>query len=245
MQIETALKDFARRFNNNEFIISDPVQFPHRYQSKTDIEISAFVAAWMAYGNRKAFIKVLETIHNEFNSSPVSYIMNKGYLHHRDNASPLYRFYKRNDFYCLCNVLNDIYSKNANMEDDVRKYVKDINFQSVLLYFCERFSLVNGIPQNTLSACKRLCMLLRWLVRKDGIVDLGIWNILTPKDLIIPVDTHVYQTARSLGITDRKSVDMRTAVEITNFLVKIFPDDPVLGDFSLYGAGVNAALKKQ
>ncbi|MBP1646465.1 MAG: hypothetical protein H6Q16_2043 [Bacteroidetes bacterium] len=104
----------------------------------------------------------------------------------------------------------------------------------VIEIIIEIFKDVTGIPINTKSACKRLCMLLRWLVRNDKIVDLGIWTILKSEDLIIPVDTHVHQQALSLNLTKSKQVN-----EITAKLKEVFPQDPTLSDFSLFGYGVN------
>ena len=104
------------------------------------------------------------------------------------------------------------------------------------------FCNVNGIADARLgSPCKRLWFFLRWMVRRDGIVDLGIWRQLSPADLIIPLDTHVYHQAREMGITSRRSADIKTAREITDFFRQIFPSDPALGDFALFGYGVDSA----
>ncbi|MDR1726260.1 MAG: TIGR02757 family protein [Bacteroidales bacterium] len=237
-EIKKKLFDYVAAYHTASFITDDPVQFPHRYVNKTDIEISAFIASWLAYGNRKSFIKVLNIIHKDFIPSPTDYIKSKHYQHYENDFSSLYRFYKKNDFFSLCSVLSDIYSNNQSMEDDIKKYINEKTFENVLKYFNIKFQNVNGIPKDNKSACKRLCMLLRWLVRKEGDVDLGIWNILTPSQLIIPVDTHVYQVAKNLNITNRNVVDMKTAEQITKFLLQIFPNDPCLGDFALFGFGV-------
>ncbi|MDR1847662.1 MAG: TIGR02757 family protein [Bacteroidales bacterium] len=233
------LNEYAQRYNVKEFIFEDPIQFPHRYKNKCDIEISAFISAWLAYGSRKAFLQVLEKLHQDFIPSPHEYILNRTYLPYKDDFTSLYRFYKRNDFYVLCQTLNDIYTQSNDMEEDIAKTLQQNDFENVLAYFNRRFAAVNGIPKDTKSACKRLCMLLRWLIRNDGIVDLGLWHILSPSQLIVPVDTHVYQTACSLQITNRKIADMICAREITEYLRQIFPDDPCKGDFALYGYGIN------
>ncbi|MDR0790412.1 MAG: TIGR02757 family protein [Bacteroidales bacterium] len=230
---------YAKQYNTPLFIAEDPVQFPHRYEQKTDIEISAFVSAWLAYGNRRSFLQVLDVLHREFALSPTKYILNQSFRHFKDDFSPLYRFYKKNDFYALCLRLNEIYTQSGDMEQDIAKRLKENSFNGVLGYFNERFADVNGIPKDTKSACKRLCMLLRWLIRDDGIVDLGIWTILQPSQLVIPLDTHVFQTARQLAIVNRRSADMVAAVEITDYLRQIFPADPSIGDFALYGLGIN------
>ena len=235
---------YAKRYNTPLFIAQDPIRFAHRYKKKTDIEISAFISAWLAYGNRTSFLQVLETLHREMVPSPTSYILDQSFRGFKDDHSPLYRFYKRHDFYELCLRLYDIYIQSDDMEHDISKTIKEKEFNDVLRYFNERFADVKGIPKDGKSACKRLCMLLRWMIRHDGIVDLGIWTILQPSQLIIPLDTHVFQTAQRLEIVNRRSADMVAAVEITNYLRRIFPCDPSLGDFALYGFGIDKAKKE-
>lgn len=100
------------------------------------------------------------------------------------------------------------------------------------------FDNITGFTKNDKSACKRLNMLLRWMVRKNSPVDLGLWDI-NPSKLIIPVDTHVRRMALELGLTKRKQADMKTAIEITNAMREIWPDDPAKGDFALFGYGIN------
>ncbi|MDD2488597.1 MAG: TIGR02757 family protein [Bacteroidales bacterium] len=242
--------EYADKYNIKEFIDSDPIQFPSQYKNKKDIEISAFISSWLAYGNRKAILKTLEDLHKEFinkdYSSPYFYIKERGFEKYKDSSKSLYRFYKYNDFYNLCQVLYYIYieQENNSLEDKIIKELKndnssETNCLEVIDIIIHIFKEVEGIPINNKSACKRLCMLMRWLVRNDNIVDLGIWTILKPQDLIIPVDTHVHQQALKLGLTKSKQANMKTALEITSNLKAIFPLDPTLADFSLFGYGVN------
>ncbi|MCK9163863.1 MAG: TIGR02757 family protein [Bacteroidales bacterium] len=242
--------EYANKYNIKEFIESDPIQFPHKYQNKMDIEISAFISSWLAYGNRKAILKTLENIHKEFNNqlylSPYNYIKERGFEKYKNDTKSLYRFYKNSDFYNLCQVLFQIYivEENKSLEEKIER---EMNLKTcsnnpcldVIDAIINIFKEVEGIPINNKSACKRLCMLLRWLVRDDNIVDLGIWTIIKPKDLTIPVDTHVHRQALRLGLTSSKQANMKTAIEITNNLKTIFPTDPTLADFSLFGYGVN------
>lgn len=249
------LIDYAKTYNTKDFIETDPIRFPHQYSKKQDIEISSFISSWLAYGNRKAILQTLNTIHQEINinylNSPFEYIKQRGFEKHKNNNQSLYRFYKHNDYYNLCNTLHKIYiqEKNNTFEE---KIGKELNLKSseqeskiqnpclnVIEIIIEIFKEVEGIPINTKSACKRLCMMLRWLVRNDNIVDLGIWIILKPEDLIIPVDTHVHQQALLLNLTKSKQANMQTALEITAKLKEVFPEDPTLCDFSLFGYGVN------
>ena len=104
---------------------------------------------------------------------------------------------------------------------------------------CSEFEGVNGIPvAGSTSANKRLYMFLRWMVRKGSPVDFGIWNRVSPTQLLVPVDTHVYTVARSLGLTSRRSADLKTSIEITGKMIEIWPEDPARGDFALYGSQV-------
>lgn len=126
------------------------------------------------------------------------------------------------------------------MEDKLLSIQKEYtSCISLLEALISLFPNQKGIPLNTTSACKRLCLLLRWLIRKDSIVDLGIWNLLPQSELLIPLDTHVFRMAKELNLTNRKQADMKTAVEISNKLKEVFPDDPTLGDFALFGYGID------
>jgi uncharacterized protein (TIGR02757 family) len=121
----------------------------------------------------------------------------------------------------------------------INKQREDITFIDVLNGLISLFIGVKGVPQDTSSACKRLCMFLRWLVRDDGIVDLGLWHIIDKKDLIIPLDTHVFQIATRLNIINKKTSNFHTAQEITNKMKEVFDTDPTKADFALFGFGVN------
>ena len=236
------LNKLAEQYHNKDFIKSDPVQFPHLYSKKTDVEISAFISSWIAYGSRVQIIKTLNKIHQEFLESPTNYIKEKKYQHYQNQEQCLYRFYQEKDFFQLCESLHTIYFEEnfPSLEDKVQSLIFDKpNALNVLEALTKIFPNQKGIPQNTKSACKRLCLFLRWMVRKNSEVDFGIWNILQEKDLIIPLDTHVFRISKQLGLTNRKQADMLSAIQITEGLKAYFPDDPLLGDYALFGYGVN------
>ena len=239
------LNKLAQEYHNSDFIKSDPVQFPHLYKKKTDIEISAFISSWIAYGSRTQIIKTLNKIHQDFNGNPTDYIKERKYSIFENNEGCLYRFYKNKDFFQLCETLHQILfdasKPYASMEDKIKDSLKTNTPTAldVLEAIIQTFPNQNGIPQNTKSACKRLCLFLRWMVRKDSPVDFGIWNILPLEELIIPLDTHVFRISKELLLTTRKQADMQTAIQITQNLKKTFPKDPLLGDYALFGYGVN------
>ncbi len=228
------IRQLAEKYNVAEFIKNDPVQFPHRYSEKRDIEVSAMITQWISYGNRKAIVETGNKLDALFCGTPYNYIMGGQWQKFKDDKSSLYRFYKWNDFYLLCSALYHVYKEYDSLEDAINPECD----YSVELY--RLFSSVNGIPDPSAgSASKRIWMMLRWLVRRDGIVDLGIWRKLSPDRLLIPVDVHVLQEAQKLGLTQRKSASILVAKEITEFMASVFPGDPVKGDFALFGLGVD------
>lgn len=237
------LKLSAERYETTDFITSDPIQFPHRYTDRRDIEVSAFISAWMAYGSRKVFLKVLDRMHCNMDRTggPYRYITSGAYT--TDYTCPddcLYRFYRQSDYLELCHRLTELYLQYGSIED---LFDPSAELSDNICAICRFFDGTNGIPvPGSPSANKRLYMLLRWMVRKNSPVDFGIWNNILPYQLIIPLDTHVYQTAVSLGITSRGNADLKTATEITSAMAEIWPDDPARGDFALYGMGIDHKL---
>lgn len=239
---------WADKYESIDFIKDDPIQIPHRYDSKVNIEISAFVTSWISWGSRKQIIKMADFIDKEiFNEEPYHYIMgnNTGIdnvpLWHvyKDSKECFYRTFTYNDFSLVCERLYKIYSYHQDMETAILDNAEGQKAEA-LKELQLLFGDINGLPDiYSKSACKRLCMFLRWMCRKDSPVDFGIWSICKPKDLIIPLDTHVHKQSLKLGITTRKTPDLQTAIEITNYFAGIFLDDPAKGDFALFGYSVN------
>ena len=243
--MDTTLKErlaaLAARYNTPEFIPTDPVQFPHRYADKRDIEISAFVTAWISWGNRKQIIKTAEKIDTEiFDGHPFKYLMNCDWRRYNGDTSCFYRTVRYHDFFLLMQRMHSIYTCHPDLEAAVVHELEIRNEKLELAYALSTlFCGINGIADARKgSSCKRLWFFLRWMVRRDGIVDFGIWRTIDPADLIIPLDTHVYNMARAMALTTRRTADARTAREITDQLRQVFPHDPVLGDFALFGYGI-------
>lgn len=242
------LKRWAEQYETADFINADPVQIPHRYDSRLNIEISAFVTAWIAWGNRKQIIKKADFIDREiFKGEPYYYIVGNTverenrpeWEQYKGSTDCLYRTFTFGDFHDLCARLYDVYTSAENMEAAIKK-AHETNGETALATLQSLFGSVNGIPDfETQSACKRLCLFLRWMCRKGSPVDFGLWDVCDPRNLIIPLDTHVHKQAIRLGLTKRRTPDLRTAIEITDRFAEVFPDDPAKGDFSLFGYGVN------
>lgn len=240
------LKRWAEQYETADFVKNDPVQIPHRYDSRVNIEISAFVTAWIAWGNRKQIIKKADFIDREmFHGAPYHYIVGTDtqgaapeWKQYKGSTESFYRTFTFADFHDLCARLFHVYTNWESMEAAI-KYSNDINGEPSLQTLFSLFGSVNGIPDgSTSTACKRLCLFLRWMCRKGSPVDFGLWTVCEPRNLIIPLDTHVHKQAIRLGLTTRTS-DLRTAIEITDRFAEIFPDDPTKGDFALFGYGVN------
>lgn len=236
------LDTLVRKFETVDFIKDDPVQFPHRFELKQDIEISGFISAAFAYGGRKKIIENLEYIHTTMDVNPYEFILNfdidrecalfKGFC---------YRFHKEDDVLNLLSQLKKIYTRFESLEAAfVKGYSdEDKNIKNALINFVELFGDNKLIPSPKHgSACKRLNLFLKWMTR-EGPVDLGAWDKIPKNKLIIPLDTHVSKISRMWGLAERKNDDWRTAEEITDNLKLFDADDPVKYDFAIFGAGVH------
>ena len=229
----------ADQYEKKDFIKDDPIRFPHevanRGGSRRDIEISAILSSWLAYGNRKQFCSRLEALHDMMGYKPYEYLNSYSWKIFKDCYETMYRFNTYHDLYMLFDNLRIYY---------LQRY-KLFSLGDVLLWsddpvkkFIEMFDNVKGFPKNNKSACKRMNMLFRWMSRQYSPVDFGLWD-LDPAKLIIPVDTHVHRMALDLGLTKRRQADMKTALEITDAMREIWPEDPAKGDFALFGFGIN------
>ncbi len=247
-EIKDLLDYEATRINHIDFIADDPVQFPRRFERLQDIEIAALLSATIAWGNRKMICnncnKMLELMDNQ----PYNYVMDKGYEELPDMN--IHRtFFSRNLRYFL-RGLNQIYTKYDSLHDFAKaiainksafpswKLVEEMNKVFVDANNGEKDSrCLPGNLENT--ALKRINMALRWLVRNDGIVDMGVWNVITPAQLYIPLDVHVGNVSRDLGLLTRKGNDRKATIELTHELRKMRPEDPVWYDYALFGIGIN------
>lgn len=237
------LREWAKEYNTAAFIKDDPVQFPHRFTEKRDIEISAFLTAWISYGRRASILRKAEELHRMMGTSPYAFIRSGETsfepLRNRPavRRDSFYRFYTYSDLHLLCCRLKEIYDTYDSLEDAMAAGP----CEDPILRLRQLFPDIPGIPVlGGTSACKRLAMFLRWMARTDGIVDLGIWRTAVhPRQLLIPLDTHVHQISLRLGLTTQKAATLRTAREITAALTDVFPDDPCLGDFALFGYDIN------
>lgn len=244
MITKTKLDKLAEKYESPDFIKDDPVQFVHRYKSKKDIEIAGFIASLLAYGSRSQFIKKLNFLFDNIaQNEPLNFIQNfeNGMI-----GDFNYRFGKPNDFISIFEIMKALYNTTEGLEELFAHGFKQGKiFETVVDYFYARANKNIGQgfyhmipnPHNN-GAMKRMCMYLRWMVRKSC-VDVGIWDFMKPSELYIPLDVHVARISREMGLLKRNSNDFKAVIELTNKLKEFCPQDPVKYDFAMFGYGVN------
>ncbi len=247
--LKTKLDILAGQYNVPSFAESDPVQFPRRFSDKRDIEIMSLLASTIAWGNRKMICRNVGRLVSLMEHAPYAYLMDRGYEELDPEANIHRTFFNRNLQHYLSG-LRLIYSTYGSLEDFAASTgVADDEYPAWRLAkgLNAKIAEANGVadsrclPQNLdVSALKRLNMALRWLVRDDGIVDLGVWKVLTPAQLYIPYDVHVQNTSRAFGLVERKAVDKRAVAELTGNLRLFDASDPVKYDFALFGLGIES-----
>lgn len=232
-QLATFLREQAVKFETASFIAADPVQFPHRYTDVHDIEVSAFIAQWLAYGNRKVFIRVLNSVHSIMDAAggPWHYVNGIEWTQYSGSEQILYRFNKWGDFATLCRRLHDFYAIHLSLQE-LAPDGHTLTFVNNLAVY------MNGVPGIPLpgskSANKRIWMFLRWMVRQNSVVDFGIWTNMSPAELLVPVDTHVQQSALKLGLATSGTASLSFARELSDSMNQVFPGDPARADFALF-----------
>ena len=233
------------QINKPEFIKDDPVKFPHRYEARQDREIAAFLAATIAWGRRDLILKSAEKIFSLMGSSPYSFVMEGNFLKLKDRGLSLHRTFFEGDLLYFCRGLRACYTRYGSLEVlfNSDSTGSNINIWKGIKLFRETMTEGNRglyskhVSNPADSACKRLNLALRWLVRQEGPVDLGLWKSISPASLFIPLDVHVGRTARHLGLLERKANDKKAVFALTENLRKLCPEDPVKYDLALFGFG--------
>ncbi|MCM1483021.1 MAG: TIGR02757 family protein [Muribaculaceae bacterium] len=242
------LESEALRINSPAFIGADPVQFPRRYTALQDIEIASLLCATIAWGNRKMICRDCDRMLALMGHDPYRYVMDGAYEELPDGN--VHRtFFTRNLRHFL-RGLHRVYREFDSIADfaKARGVARaEAPAWELAALLNEELAAANSgaadsrcLPVNLRNtALKRLNMALRWLVRDDGIVDMGVWKgVLKPSQLYIPMDVHVNNTARELGLIERKSADRRAVTELTELLATRRPADPVWFDYALFGIGI-------
>jgi uncharacterized protein (TIGR02757 family) len=258
--IDNELKEFldlkVEQFNRPGFIENDPISIPHLFTKKQDIEISGFFAAMLAWGQRVTILNNCNRLMTMMDHSPWEFVK-----HHSDKdlkklAGFVHRTFNDTDLLYFISFFREFYSKHDSLEYAFLSPTggSDQTMEQGLNNFREVFFSLEDAPLRSRkhvsspaqkSACKRLNMYLRWMVRNDKTgVDFGIWKKLRPSQLLCPLDLHVSRTARNLGLISRKQDDWQTVLELTSRLREFDAKDPVKYDFALYGLGVIEGFNK-
>ncbi len=253
--LKSDLKKFldkkVNQFNNPSFIKDDPVCIPHLFSKKQDIEIAGFFAAIFAWGIRKTIINKCRELLQLMDFAPHDFCINHNDSDLKKLIGFCHRTFNDTDLLYFISFLQFHYTKNKSLEIAFfnKHTINQINkTEAALNYFYSYFFSLEHVPSRTRkhiatpgknSSCKRLNMYLRWMIRNDGKgVDFGIWDKISPAELICPVDLHVARVAGKFHLLKRKQVDWQAAVDLTNELKKFDKNDPVKYDFALFGLGI-------
>ena len=225
--VKQQIIEWAEKYNDPLYFQEDPIAFPREFvrreASLQDVEIAAVFAAHFAWGRRAMIVRDCERLFDEMEWKPYDYVMSGEW---RDDETSIHRTIKWSEVAGICHRLREWYGWHDSLErlsaDEMRTSI----------FRCK---------EDPKAPNKKINMMRRWMVRRDGIVDLGLWRKTKPSSLIVPLDVHVYDQATALGLTKRRAKDLKTALEITDAFREIWPDDPVKGDFALFGYGVDNA----
>ncbi|KAA3621273.1 MAG: TIGR02757 family protein [Bacteroidetes bacterium] len=240
--------------NTPNYILGDPISIPHSYQKLQDIEITAFWTAMLAWGKRSIIINKSRELFDLMDGAPHDFILNHEEKDRQRFENFKHRTFQYTDTLYFLEFLQNFYREQESLENAFSRFLKpdDEHVGPALTGFHELFFSLPVAPQRTRkhvstparnSACKRLNMFLRWMVRQDEVgVDFGLWKQISPAQLLIPLDVHVDRVARKLGLLQRKQTDWTALMELMQVLRSFDPEDPGKYDYALFGIGVLGEL---
>lgn len=262
--METLTQALDRFYNEYDFqarAAHDPIEFPHKYKNPEDIEISGFIASCLAYGRVGLFKPVIGKILSGMGDSPYDFLMNFDVEKHRKLITFKYRFNEASDIICLLFIIHQLLRRHGSLENTFKGHyaAADLNTENGIVGFAGEINSINtskvygedihppGLTQffpspAKGSACKRINLFLRWMIR-DKDIDFGIWKSVPKNKLVIPLDTHIARISKCLGFTKRSASDWKAAVEITEALKNLDNDDPLRYDFALCHYGISGMCK--
>lgn len=247
MITKTKINELAKKYETDDFIKNDPVQFPHRFERKEDIEISGFISSLIAFGSRRAFIEKLDNLFKVMDNKPLEFVLN--FNPEKLNGFK-YRVFKEEDMVEVFHILHKLYKEDGGLSALFEYgYKQDNTIHTMLNVVVDYFysnvknnvgrGFYNMIPNpKNKGAMKKMNLFLRWMVRK-GPVDLGIWDFIPVSELLIPLDLHVSRLSREMGLLKRNTDDFTAVLELTQKLKEFSPDDPAKFDFAIFGLGVD------
>ena len=252
-EIKQLLDSKAKQYNCADFIDTDPIQIPHHFARKEDIEIAGILTATIAWGQRKSIINNADRLMRLMDNAPYDFVCNAEDTDLVGLEQFVHRTFNGKDCRFFIEALKNIYRNHNGLEAVFTKGFREGgSVFAALHYFREVFLSVpheqrvrkhiSDVAAN--SSAKRLNMFLRWMVRQDNTgVDFGLWNDIPMSALMLPLDVHTGDVARALGMLTRKQNDWKAVMEITDILRTFDADDPVKYDFALFGMGVNGHLE--
>lgn len=246
-QIKKILDNKYEAYCNEEFIALDPVQIPHYFSKKEDIEIAGFLSAAIAWGQRPVILRNAKKLMQIMEFEPHYFIVNHSPADRIGFSNFRHRTMLSEDILFFIESLQNIYKNHNGLEEVINTGYQQGGIKKALSHLSQVFFSINH-PSRTQkhlsnpdknSASKRLNMFLRWMVRKDQSgIDFGIWKKISKADLMLPLDVHTARNARQLGLLSRKSNDWKAVEEVSSNLKKLDPLDPIKYDFALFGMGV-------
>jgi uncharacterized protein (TIGR02757 family) len=246
-ELKEFLDDKVNKYNNINFIESDPISIPHSYSSKEDIEISGFLAATISWGNRKMILRNAKRMMELMGNSPYDFVLNHEDIHLEKLKGFVHRTFNSNDFSYFIKALQYIYKEKNGLEGIFNEFRTKDSLQPAIhnlknIFFelphASRTEKHISDPDKG-SAAKKINMYLRWMVRSDNKgVDFGLWNSISPSILSCPLDVHSGNVARKLGLITRNQNDSKAVSELDTNLRELDSEDPVKYDFALFGLGV-------
>lgn len=247
--LKAFLDSKVAQYNDPAFIEGDPVFVPHQYKRLQDIEISGFFSAILSWGNRSMIIQNATRLMELMDNSPFDFILNHQESDLKRFLPFVHRTFNATDLLYLISFLKDYYSTFVSLEYAFSTFLQpgDETIEKGLIGF-HQLIFTGDYPQRTVkhistpvknSACKRLNMFLRWMVRSDHQgVDFGLWKTISPSQLVIPMDIHVAKVACRFELIENDRITWKNAVALTDVLRRFDPADPVKYDFALFGLGI-------
>jgi len=246
-ELREFLDEKVHQYNTPNFIELDPIQIPHMYSEKEDIEISGFLAATISWGNRTSIVKNARRMMELMGNSPYDFIMNHRDKHLKKVDGFVHRTFNSTDLLTFIEALKYLYKHRNGLEGIFTEYKTSESIQPAIHQLKKEFFTVPHLERTRKhlpdplsgSAAKKINMYLRWMIRKDNAgVDFGIWKNISPSILSCPLDVHSGNVARKLGILCRKQNDAKAVQELDGVLRQLDKLDPVKYDFALFGIGI-------
>ncbi len=255
--LKHTLDAFYRQYDFRERVLHDPIEFPRRYTKREDREVSGFIASCFAYGKVELFKPIVEKVLAPMGKHPYSFLLEFDPKKRAGLFSFKYRFNESADILCLLLLIHTVLKRHSSLENAFGRHYDSVDPDTghAIAGFVDEVMSFSTFPvygkdirprgltqffpsPDKGSACKRMNLFLRWMVR-DRDIDLGLWKEVPAHKLVIPLDVHIARISRCLGFTRRASADWKAAVEITEALKELDPDDPLKYDFALCHQGIS------